>query len=299
MTQGRSLQLYFIDGRPDGMLTAELFNWTGHVLQFPRTRLKEALARKEAGFTGVYLLIGETETGPLAYIGESENLAERMRNHAAAKDWWNSATLITTAADSLHKAHVKYLEARLVALAKKTRNLPLENGNLPGGASLSEADEANMAAFLDNLMLVLPAIRVDLFVDKAQPAIPAEDVAPPEVPRFELIRPKAGVAARAELRAGEIVVQAGSIAREDWVGKGSWDSGYRALRDRLIARGVLQIGLNHAEFTEDFAFSSPSAAAAVILGRASNGREEWHVAGSQTTYGQWEEAQVQTTESAP
>ena len=50
---GRSLELYFIDGRPDGMLTAEVFNWTGHVLVTPRTRLKEALARPQSSFTGV------------------------------------------------------------------------------------------------------------------------------------------------------------------------------------------------------------------------------------------------------
>ncbi len=30
--QGRSLELFFIDGKPDGMRTAEVFNWTGHVL---------------------------------------------------------------------------------------------------------------------------------------------------------------------------------------------------------------------------------------------------------------------------
>ena len=29
--QGHSLELFFIEGRPDGMLTAKVFNWTGHV----------------------------------------------------------------------------------------------------------------------------------------------------------------------------------------------------------------------------------------------------------------------------
>lgn len=31
-SRGQSLELYFIDGAPDGMLTAKIFNWTGHVL---------------------------------------------------------------------------------------------------------------------------------------------------------------------------------------------------------------------------------------------------------------------------
>ena len=52
---GRSLELYFIDGRPDGMVTAELFNWTGHVLMFPRTQLSAVLERGESSYAGIYL----------------------------------------------------------------------------------------------------------------------------------------------------------------------------------------------------------------------------------------------------
>jgi hypothetical protein len=70
--KGRSLELFFIDGRPDGMLTAEVFNWTGHVLMTPRTQISEALNRQEARYTGVYLLFGERAGEPLAYIGEAE-----------------------------------------------------------------------------------------------------------------------------------------------------------------------------------------------------------------------------------
>ncbi len=44
MAQGRSLELFFVDGNPSGMQTAEVFNWTGHVLYFPRTQIVQALA---------------------------------------------------------------------------------------------------------------------------------------------------------------------------------------------------------------------------------------------------------------
>lgn len=43
-----SLELFFIDGKPDGMLTAEVFGWTGHILVAPRTRLAGALKRNES-----------------------------------------------------------------------------------------------------------------------------------------------------------------------------------------------------------------------------------------------------------
>jgi hypothetical protein len=45
-SKARSLELYFIDGRPDGMLTAEVLNWTGHVLVAPRTQIAAALVRR-------------------------------------------------------------------------------------------------------------------------------------------------------------------------------------------------------------------------------------------------------------
>ena len=101
------------------MLTAEVFNWTGHVLMTPRTRLSAALKRAEARYTGIYLLFGEDDNGPLAYIGEGEDISARIKNHDTAKDWWASAVLITTAGNNLNKAHVKYLEARLIEEARR------------------------------------------------------------------------------------------------------------------------------------------------------------------------------------
>ena len=120
--KGQSLELFFIDGTPDGMLTAEIFNWTGHVLMTPRTQLAEALRRAEASYTGVYLLLGEervAEACRVVYIGESEDGGERIRNHDTKLDWWTKVILITTSANNLHKAHVKYLESRLVEEARR------------------------------------------------------------------------------------------------------------------------------------------------------------------------------------
>src|ERR1700761_2063364 len=103
-TAGRSLELYYIDGRPDGMLTAEMFNWTGHVLMAPRTQLAEALARIEASYAGAYLLLGERDGEALAYVGEGEDISARIKSHDVNKDWWTAAILVTTAGNKLNKA---------------------------------------------------------------------------------------------------------------------------------------------------------------------------------------------------
>jgi len=105
---GRSLELFFIDGKPDCMLTAEVFNWTGHILRTPRTGLADALQRKEAAHTGVYLLVGEGDDGTQIYVREGHDIGRRIRRHDSDKDWWDTAVLITTAADSPDKAHVQY-----------------------------------------------------------------------------------------------------------------------------------------------------------------------------------------------
>jgi hypothetical protein len=143
VSKGRSLELFFIDGKPDGMLTADVFNWTGHVFMTPRTQLSEALKRREACYTGVYLLFGEQDGDPLMYVGEGEDISERIRNHDAKKDWWTSAIFISSAANTLNKAHVKYLEARLIEEARRVGKITLENGTNNGATA--PADEHQLA----------------------------------------------------------------------------------------------------------------------------------------------------------
>lgn len=287
---GRSLELYFIDGKPDGMLTAEVFNWTGHVLMTPRTQIAEALARTEARYTGVYVLLGDKEGEPYAYIGEAEDISDRIRSHDARREWWTTAVLITSAANNLNKAHVKYLEARLVEIARSIGKVPLENGNTPARSSLSEAGQANMESFLDYLLMVLPALRIDMFLSSRR-TLRAAVVAPSfegSGVSFELNLRKHHITAQAVLRDGEFVVQAGSTARREWTGIGTEASGYAQLHGELSRTGLLVPQGDVRVFTSDYAFGSTSAAAAVVCGRPSNGTLEWKVQGQGTTYKEWE-----------
>lgn len=293
---GKSLELFFIDGKPDGMLTAEVFNWTGHVLMTPRTRIAEALARTEASFTGVYLLVGERDGEPLAYIGESDNVGVRIKTHDAKKDWWETAVLITTSANNLNKAHVRYLEARLVAKAKEVGRMPLENGTAPYATGLTEAARANMEAFLDYLWMLLPALRVDMFLQHAKTKGTPLVISPTaDSPVFELNAKKQGLQATASLIDGEFVVIQGSMARSSWVSTAQVQHSYATLRADLEKGGVLVPQEGVCVFSSSYAFSSPSAAAAIIQGRPANGRIEWHVKGTQQTYHDWEAAKLLRT----
>jgi hypothetical protein len=294
-TGARSLELYFIDGKPDGMLTAEVFNWTGHVLVFPRTRVSAALSRIEASHTGVYILLGEREGESTAYVGEGENIRDRLTNHGITKDWWSKAVLITSAGNKLNKAHVKYLESRLVQEARRVGRVELDNSITPLQPGLSEADRANMESFLDTLLMVLPALRIDLFLGKTRPSIGApgdrNGVA------FELFSKKHGVRASAILENDEFVVEAGSMARLEWQ-KPDSKTAFARKHAELKARGILRAVDGHCVFKENYAFSGPVEAASVVCGRPAAGTVEWKRKGSGESYKEWEYAQLRHDGSA-
>ena len=296
---GRTLELFFIDGKPDGMLTAEVFGWTGHILVVPRTRLPDALKRKESLYTGVYILLGEQNEQPMAYIGEGENIANRIKSHDAKKDWWTRAILITSAANNLHKAHVQYLESRLVSEGILASNMKLENGTNPSLPSLSEAAQANMEEFIEQILMILPAIRVDLFTSKVkskQLSYQRNHSLEVANPTFELTLKKEGITATAILEDGEFVVQEGSLARGEYIGERSDRYSYWKQYDKLIEKGVLVEKGKHKVFTVSYAFSSTSAAGAVCNGRSTAGPVAWKVKGTRQTYKEWEAASLAESE---
>ena len=264
----------------------------------PRTRIPKALARKEASYTGVYILLGEMDGEPRAYIGEGEDIGERIRSHDIRKDWWATAVLITSAANNLHKAHVKYMESRLVEEAKTVGRVTLDNGNTPPRPGLTEAAQANMEAFLDYLFMVLPALRIDMFLRNTRPTSvnSAAESAVETAPRFYLSNRRHGLTAEAILKDGEFIVQAGSKARLQWEGQGSENKGYAYLHAELKRSGVLKPENGLCVFAQSYAFSAPSAAAAVVNGRPANGTTEWRLENG-LTYKEWEAAQLTKTSS--
>jgi hypothetical protein len=287
-----TLELFFIDGKPDGMLTAEVFGWTGHLLMAPRLRLADALKREKANFTGVYVLLGEVDGEPTAYVGEGENVANRIKSHDAHKDWWSQFVLITSAANNLNKAHVQYLESRLIQIGLSAANTKLENSTNPALPSLTESARANMESFIAQLLMILPALRVDTFTSKAKSDTAEEKKLVQMVtvaPVFELHLKKVAIQATAVFEDGEFVVQKGSMARAQWVGDliGK-KSSYRKLFDSLIDQGVLMPDGKHNIFVKSYAFSSTSAAGAVCNGRSTNGPASWRVKETGQTYKEWE-----------
>jgi hypothetical protein len=203
----------------------------------------------------------------MLYIGEGDPIRPRLDSHHAQKDFWNRAVCFVAAPGQLNKAHVQFLEANLIRLAKSAKRLPLDNTNTPAEPTLSEADRADMQVFLENMLGMLPVLGVHAF-EQASPAV-AGAIA-------SLTCKGKGVIATGVETSQGFVVKAGSRAVGQTVPSMKQHvRGMYELRETLIGNGVLVPDAGDYRFAQDYVFSSPSPAAAVVLGRSANGRVEW------------------------
>lgn len=262
---GFSVRIFIPDGEPQGLRIIEKSNWTGRGFLFPRSLYSDVRDRDELARTGVYLLWApsESEQLPRAYIGEGDTLRPRLDSHAKEKDFWTHGIAFTSKDQNLNKAHVQYLEARLVRLAKEAKRCNLDNANTPNLPSLSEADKADAELYLADMLLCLPIVGVSFF------EIPR---APEEQSQALLLRGK-GILARGYEDAGGFVVLSGSQAvKEEAPSLQSYASNLRAT---LLSQGLLEDVGSVYRLVQDYVFSSPSTASSALLGNSSNGRDDW------------------------
>lgn len=296
---GKHIEIFLVEGVPGGITTAEIAGWTGHVLAGPRSDLGDILKRPEARRNGAYLLLGDDEEalgGVRCYIGRTENFINRFRDHSAKKEFWDRVVLITSKDDSFTEGHWGYLEWRLVELAKQAARVTLANGNDPQGRKLSEAQVSDMEAFLEQLQIILPVLGVNAI--RVRPAAASSQGATTDSPVFALTNKKFNVDARAQQLGDEFTMLKGSQVVATWAGTGKAEStkrayaSYRAQHRQLVADGSIAVEGDVGILTRDVPFGSPSTAAAVALGRSSNGRLEWKCADG-TSYGEWENRGVE------
>ncbi|MDO7412149.1 GIY-YIG nuclease family protein [Acinetobacter baumannii] len=300
MGQGKSVKLFLADGTPNGILTAEIINWTGHVLSAPRSKLAELIQREECTKTGVYFLISHDPENPLyprVYIGESDDVANRLKQHnrteeSGGKDFWEKVCLITSKDQNLTKAHIKYLESRLMDIAKQNGQCQLENGTAHSYSRLPESDIADMEFFLEQIQIVLPVLGYDFLKDLKRPSYQQY-----LSKTLGFIEPENDKTANFYLSSREVEAKAQEIDGEFFVLKGSQVKrvssstfNYTKLRNYLIENEI--IDSKDFTFNQDYLFSSPSAASGVILGRSSNGRKDWKEINTHLTYAEWQQKQV-------
>lgn len=264
-----TIKLFLPHGDAKRLRVGEVSNWTGKALAAPRTELEDLLARDELESSGVYFLLGvNPDTGAnLAYIGEAEVIRDRLKQHKA-RDFWSAVVVFVSKDENLTKAHIRYLENRLLQEAKAIGRYALENSN-SSNPKLPESDREDMEVYLARIRQVLPVLGSDLLAPIAGSAKPVQ-------PQPQLVCRIKNAVARGRRTEGGFVVFAQSTAVPAI--RPSAETQYPntvALRQRLIQEKTLVERDGLYVFIKDVEFSSPSAAAAVVHGGSANGLTAW------------------------
>ncbi|MDB5222930.1 MAG: hypothetical protein JWN83_1597 [Chitinophagaceae bacterium] len=286
MNLGKSIRIYLKEGTVTGIKLAEVVNLTIQALSSPRNKLSDLnkFFLKEANKPGVYFLLGIDDATNKAkvYIGEAENVWDRLKNHDINKDFWNEVILFTSKDDNLTKSHVKYLESRLINISFKADRYVIENSNSPNLSSLPLPDQDSMEEFILNIKLLTGTLghkflESAISTDGTQQIIPLTAITENNIVitstgNLELELNVKGIKAKALQTDEGIVVLEGSEVSE----KVSENFGYKLLREKLISDGTInRNGNNKLIFTKNYLFKNPSPAAAVIVGYSINGRNTW------------------------
>ncbi|SDL70562.1 protein of unknown function [Salinimicrobium catena] len=170
--------------------------------------------------------------------------------------------------ENLNKAHIKYLESRLHEIAVKVNRYDLENGNVPPRSTISESDQAEMEEFLENIRLLVNALGYKIFEELRKDQTVEE-----QINNTFYINAARGANAKGQMtNEGFVVLKDSEIASTI---TNSFPQNWVKFRQSLIDDNIIVEVNNKFVLIEDHLFSSPSAAAAIVMGRSANGLTEW------------------------
>lgn len=264
MGYGKVVELFLVNGTADSLVTAELSNWNGQAIKIPRIEVQDCTL-PELTQAGVYFLFcKEDDDTESVYIGESENVKERllqhMRDFQADKEKFYWTTAVVFVGRDLNKALIRYLENRLVGITQKCKRYKVLTKATYQNTVLKNSEKAVMEEFIDDIQIVINALGYKVLEPLVKHSATDEDML-----SFEIGEAKAEGKITAE---GFVVLQG---AKMNSVTNKSLAPALISRRDELIADGKV----NNFITTEDLLFSSSSAAADFILGYSASGPQTW------------------------
>ena len=229
--------------------------------------------------SGVYILINDD--GNTIYIGQSDNLQERLNRHYNSQDkteyWINTMTFTSDVGNALNISQIKYIEAELIRLAQSAAKVNVEgentfilknkqNGNPP---NMSVNDKIAAINFLEDILLITKALGITYFEERK--VVEKAKTESEDTTKYYL---KNRYAEGTMIIDGDkFVVLKGSKARKD-----NTESCHQFLIDKknlLIKNGLLIDKGDYYITAEDIEFDSASSAAGVLKGSSTNGRKHW------------------------
>lgn len=270
MAYGKAIELFLVNGTADSLITAELSNWNGKALKIPRIEVA-ACNRDDIAQAGVYFLFCKEDDGSdSVYIGEAENVKERLvqhiRDYQAEKEkyYWNTAVIFI--GRDLNKALIRYLENRFVEIARVCKRYKVLTKNTYRNTVMKESQVAVMEEFVDNVKILINTLGYKVL----EPLVQTDTDANVTEEEQDLFISSGSVTASGKVTSEGFVVYKGSVVNAKTSAK-SLTSSMVKLREKLFADGKVK----DLTMTEDILFSSSSAAADFIMGYSVSGPRTW------------------------
>lgn len=269
MAYGKSIELFLVNGTADSLITAELSNWNGKALKIPRIEVVSC-NRDDIMQAGVYFLFCKEDDGSdSVYIGEAENVKERLMQHLRdyqsekEKYYWNTAVIFI--GRDLNKALIRYLENRFVEIARSCKRYIVLTKNTYHNTVMKESQIAVMEEFVDNVKTLINALGYKVL----EPVLQVNSVAATADDKLFYIA-TGGATATGRVTSEGFVVLKGATVNEK-VSVKSLSAGMVKMREKYLKEGKVE----NLVTTEDLLFSSSSAAADFVLGYSVSGPRTW------------------------
>ena len=269
MAYGKSIELFLVNGTADSLIIAELSNWNGKAIKIPRIEVSSC-NRDDITQAGVYFLFCKEDDGSdSVYIGEAENVKDRLvqhlRDYQSEKEKYYWSTAVVFIGRDLNKALIRYLENRFVEIARASKRYLVLTKNTYRNTVMKESQIAVMEEFVDNVKILINALGYKVLEPFAQ-VDPSNDTVDDKL----LYITSGSVNATGKVTAEGFVVFAGATLNDKMSVK-SLSAGMQKQRQKLFDSSKV----NNLVTTEDILFSSSSAAADFILGYSVSGPRTW------------------------
>ncbi|WP_113718092.1 GIY-YIG nuclease family protein [Arthrobacter dokdonensis] len=270
ISRPQTIQIFLPQGDPSGIRMAEITTRTVRVFDVPRSLVSGFLAMPEASQVGLYFLFGiGSEDGTACYIGQSGNVGGRLKQHVSGKDFWERAIVAVSLTNTWTDTHVGFMEWEAISRAGKASRYPLLNGNAASNRYTPAPLEADCNEYLETISVLIATL--------GYPALESirknTRESPSEVAAERLYLRQSGCQAEADPTSEGLVVLAGSVGNSR-----SRPSAAKSIvrgRQSLVERGIAEIRGDQIVMAHDYLFSSPSQAAAMLVGGSVNGRDSW------------------------
>ena len=279
--RSKNINMFLMDGEVTGIIKCTLSNWTGVIYKIPRIQLADLKSRDEMKQSGIYFLFGrdEEKQKDITYIGQAttrkngEGVLLRVQEHTRDNhaDYFNDVIILTTQNNSFGPTEISYLENKFTQLAKDAGRFIVKNGNEPNSGNVTEEKQSELDEVVENTLMIVGTLGYRVFVPMTKKT---EKDLPYDQSTFLYLKRKSKksnkvIEARCERTSEGFVVLEGS--QMEVIDSNVIPISLQKLRKELIDTNVIKDGI----LQEKQLFSSPSYAAAFVLGMNTNGRIDW------------------------